>query len=328
LPHTFYGWEAREEISSIDLNEPAPNSIRYRGENVLVELTDGSNCAEAADGFCDTPPDYLMERWSCNGNGEYRDSLLDPNSTRFAVPGVNFMSYANDLCQATFTDEQQGAMFTSLASNRNIREQEDDGGNVAADPADMNLLFPENNATTEFSNQVELTWNAVPNADYYLVQVNGNNNFGGAVLNSFFTSDTTFTLTRGIVANRRYFWRVRPVNAFYPSGDFGSQIWRFRTGRNPVSSIDPGLNAAITVAPNPVSGGQELQINGQDLGVGGTLNYELIDPAGRVLTQNQLTVAATGFSERLDTDALAAGVYSLRLRLAGKLVTRRIVVTP
>ncbi|MEL7161129.1 MAG: hypothetical protein AAFN92_10250, partial [Bacteroidota bacterium] len=181
LAHTFYGWEAIEEISSIDLNNPSPTSIRFQGETVFVEKMDGSNCNEAADGFCDTEPDYLMERWSCNGNAEYRDSLLDPDSVRFAVTGVNFMSYANDLCQATFTPEQQTAMFTSLARNRNILEREDDADNVAALGTDVNLRFPENNATTDFSNEVDLTWDGVPNADYYVVQVNSNDNFGGAV---------------------------------------------------------------------------------------------------------------------------------------------------
>ncbi|MEM9261757.1 MAG: zinc-dependent metalloprotease, partial [Bacteroidota bacterium] len=291
---------------------------------------DSSNCATAADGFCDTAPDYLMERWSCNKNEEYRDSLLDPDSTRFAVPGVNFMSYANDLCQATFTEEQMEAMQTNLTFRNDIRDNTDGSPAIAANGEDLNLILPEDGARTEWSNYVELEWSSVPNADFYLVQLNVNRNFGGSVFRNFFTKDTTAIVEEGLVANRRYYWRVRPINGYLPSSEFGDEIWEFRTGRNAVSSIDPTLDAAITLAPNPVYGGQDLRITGRDLGVGGKLTYELIDPAGRILLsrENISVAASTGFSERIETAGLPAGVYFLRLRLDDKLVTRRVMVTP
>lgn len=330
LPHTFYGWESVGQIENIELNERAPNSVRYRGRDVLVERADSSNCATAADGFCDTAPDYLMERWSCNGNTEYRDSLLDPDSVRIAVPGVNFMSYANDLCQATFTEEQMEAMQTNLMFRNDIRDNTDGSPAIAANGEDLSLILPEDGERTEWANYVELEWNSVPNADFYLVQLNVNRNFGGSVFRNFFTKDTTAILEEGLVANRRYYWRVRPINGYLPSSEFGEEIWEFRTGRNAVSSIDPTLAAAISLAPNPVFGGQDLRITGRDLGVSGKLTYQLIDPAGRVLLsrENLSVAAAAGFSERIETAGLPAGVYFLRLRLDDKLVTRRVMVTP
>jgi hypothetical protein len=58
------------------------------------------------------------------------------------------------------------------------------------------------------------------------------------------------------------------------------------------------------------------------------MNYELIDPVGRILlSRENFNVSATGFSERIETAGLAAGVYFLRLRLNEKLVTKRVVIT-
>ncbi len=331
LAHTFYGWEGVGEISNIELTERAPNTVRYRGEDIPVERVDSSNCATAADGFCDTSPDYLMERWACTFDGIYRDSLTDPDSTRFAVNAGNIMSYVSDNClgEDGFSDEQEMAMITNLAARNDFRSNTSGAGAVAANGEDMNLLLPENNATLENSDYVELHWNAVPNADFYIVQINTSTNFNGGVFNTYTTTDTTYTIEEDLTPNRRYFWRVRPVNRYLVESDFGEQTFRFRNGEFPVATIDAGLNAAITVAPNPVFGGQDLRINGQDLGENGTLTYALIDPAGRtMISRENIRVNASGFNERLQTSTLAAGVYFLRIQLNGKLVTRRVMVTP
>lgn len=326
LPHTFYGWESQETISSIDLNEPAPETVFYRGRNVPTELVDGSNCLEAADGFCDTKPDFLMQRWQCNGNVEYRDSLLDADSTRFAVSARNIMSYALDGCVEGFTPEQQMAMTTNLAV-RGI------GTTLAEEPAPADeellaLMLPEHNATLEVSDYVELVWNSVPRADYYVVQLNSSSNFNGTVLQSFFTTDTTAVITEGLTERVRYYWRVRPINRFNIDSDFGDDVFRFRNGDRLTSTIDAALDAGVRVVPNPVSGGRALSLTGTDLGSNGTLNVELISPAGRVLQQRNLRVNGGAFATQLDTADLPAGVYFVRLRLDDKLVTRRVMVTP
>ncbi|TXF90719.1 T9SS type A sorting domain-containing protein [Neolewinella aurantiaca] len=327
LPHTFYGWESVGSIDEIELTERAPATVSYRGSNVPVERVDGSNCEDAADGFCDTSPDYLMQRWACNGVQEYQDSLTDPDSIRFAVPATNIMSYALDGCIEGFSEEQKTAMQTNLAA-RQIADNSGDG-RVAADGDEMNLLLPEDNATLEVSDFVELVWNSVPNADYYIVQLNTSTNFNGAVLQSFIVTDTTAIIEDDLSPNTRYYWRVRPFNRYVIDSDFGDQKFRFKNGEFPTATIDAELNAAITVAPNPVSGGQELRIDGQDLGQSGNMTYQLIDAAGRVLVSREnVSVTSAGFNERIETAGMPAGVYFLRIRLNDKLVSRRVVVTP
>ncbi len=148
------------------------------------------------------------------------------------------------------------------------------------------------------------------------------------ILISNVVTDTSLIIDEGLVDNARYYWRVRPFNRYQVEGGFGEQLFRFRNGDFPVNTIDAALNAAITVAPNPVAGGQDLRINGRDLGLNGNLTYDLIDAAGRVPTSREnLPVAAAGFNERLATGNLPAGVYFPRLRLNDKLVTKRVVLT-
>ncbi|MEM6769874.1 MAG: zinc-dependent metalloprotease [Bacteroidota bacterium] len=329
LPHTFFGWECVEEISEIP--SPAPAVLGFPTfptcDNNRVELMDGSNCDSAADGFCDTPPDYLMERWTCSNQGMYPDSLTDPNGVRFAVRGINIMSYANDGCVDEFTEDQQGAMLTDLDSRVGLVDN-DDPQTVAAEEDDLVQISPENNEDIAVSDMVELVWNSVPNAEYYVVQLHSSSNLNGAVQLITMISDTTLLVDEGLVARRRYYWRVRPVNRYEVEGDFSETI-RFRMGEFPTSTIDQALNAAITVAPNPVSGGQFLRINGQNLGSSGALSLELMNAAGQVIVaQQQDNVSAAGFTQDIPTAGLPAGVYFLRLQLNERLVTRRIVVTP
>lgn len=322
LPHTFFGWEGKD-IADQDFTIAAPTMVN----NVPVERVDSTNCLEAADRFCDTGPDYLSNRWACNAAGIFADSITDPDTMRFVVPGFNIMSYALDNCVGGFSDDQRTAMQTRLAA----RALADDSGigAVAANGADLSLISPEDDATLEVSDFVELTWNSVPNADYYLVQLNSSTNFNGNVLETAITTDTSYVIEDILRSRTNYFWRVRPINKYAVDSEFGEQIFRFRNGRFTTSTIDAALNAAITVIPNPITTGRELLIAGRDLGESGQMTYELVDAAGRILfSRENLTVAGAGFTERVATDKLTPGIYFLRLRLNDKLVTKRVVVTP
>lgn len=329
LPHTFFGWECVEEISNIP--DEVPETLGFPDfsdcNNVEVETVERTNCESAGDGFCDTPADYLMERWSCNNEGVYPDSLTDPNGVRFAVEATNIMSYALDGCVEGFSEDQKGAMITNLDSRLGLVDNNGaitEGANVD----NMGLISPENDEDLPVNDFVELTWSSAPGADFYVVQLHSSANMNGAVLRTEITSDTSITIVEGLTPRRRYYWRVRPVNRYVVGGDF-TDIIRFRNGEFATSTIDEELNAAITVAPNPVFGGTDLRINGTDLGTSGTMNIELINPAGQVIvTRTQSNVNASGFSERISTANLPAGIYFLRLRLNERLVTRRVVVTP
>jgi len=90
LPHTFVGWEGTD----YDPTEDTPEFINGR----RVERVDGTFCNDAADGFCDTPPDYISYRWPCSSQGLSNVQQRDPADSTFRSDGTLFMSYASDGC--------------------------------------------------------------------------------------------------------------------------------------------------------------------------------------------------------------------------------------
>ena len=112
LNHTFYGWEA------IDCRDyeggPSPTSVGgWWGSDVEYETRGtGANCNTAADGFCDTPADYISYRAPCPMNNDIRDpgnNPIDPDET-------NIMSYYYDQCVGDFTQEQADAVYADIVS--------------------------------------------------------------------------------------------------------------------------------------------------------------------------------------------------------------------
>ena len=105
LPHPFLGWEggvSYDDSVPPNFNAPAPLTVTYDYtffqdtlildtliiDTAYVEFVDGSNCGIAADGFCDTSPDYLANRWFCDGNMESATQQKDPSGATSKPDGT------------------------------------------------------------------------------------------------------------------------------------------------------------------------------------------------------------------------------------------------
>lgn len=102
LPHTFFGWENLQYSNPLNVTG-LPNvmenttgrtpSITVNGVPVELILRSGGgeNCQIAADGFCDTDPDYQFGFYGAiynnNGGCTYAATAHDPNGWLF-LPGV------------------------------------------------------------------------------------------------------------------------------------------------------------------------------------------------------------------------------------------------
>ena len=321
LPHTFRGWDG-EAIDEQDFNQAAPRFINGR----QVEKADGSNCTSAGDGFCDTPADYLADRWACNGDGFYADTLTDPDTVKFLVPAWNIMSYAADRCVSAFSGEQKAAMRANIATERRDLERGFTPDPRAPLASEVDLIMPALNETLPYYNTVDLSWTSAEYADFYIVQLNTSDNFNGAVVGTYMTSDTALTINQEFRRNTRYWWRVRPVDQYNIESDY-TATRRFKTGRELVSTIDPEFDAALTVSPNPVGNGQQLRVHAGDLSFSGGLDLHLLDATGRTLVRhNGIQVTGGRFTEYVDIDNLSPGVYFLRMLIADRMVTRRVMV--
>lgn len=328
LPHTFAGWEGvSEDEIDLPVGEPAPDFVG----GVEVDLADGSNCATASDGFCDTYPDYIAFRFACNFAGFYADSLQDPTGQNFANASWNIMGYALDGCVDSFSNQQRDAMVTNVMFERANLISDVPFEDEMADASSVDLLFPEDGyegvLTDDFT--IDFEWSEGDNADFYVLQIS-RNVFFASLEAEFYVTGTSFQVNGdeiGLELDRRYFWRVRPVNRFNVMSEYTSNNDFEITGI--VSDVtDPELNAAVRISPNPIVGGQnDLSIRAAGLSSNEPMQMELYAPTGQLIRANDnLRPVAGTLDESVSLANVANGIYFLRLRSGDRILTRRVVV--
>lgn len=324
LPHTFVGWEGE---SDLPIGSPAPNSVGGRS----VERANGTNCAFAGDRFCDTPADYISDRWPCNTAGVYADSLQDPQGTNFAVEAWPIMGYAFDNCVESFSDEQRAAMVFD-AQSRNIDYDMAVLDAEIPDADAIELISPSGDIVALDELSVTLEWTAAPNTDFYVVQVSNTPFFGVSPYIETTTTNTsiTFDASDGIDTGRAYRWRIRPVSNcnLGPNSNVTGNI-SFRITDVVSATMDAELDAALTVFPNPVTAGQSsIRISATELSDANSMYLELIGLDGRNIKAIQgIPVVAGRLQFDLPISNVPAGIYFLRMQQGNRLVTRRVVIT-
>ena len=246
LPHTFYGWEG-ENPPGIGAN--APNTIN----GSPVERADQSNCYTSGDGFCDTPPDYLSDRWTCTFARNYRDPL----GNIFTVDEKNFMAYSNDGC-ATYLKDEQLAEVNAAPANHRPYLLNDPVPTIVSLGA-MTGLTPSNNTRNINPSNIVISWNSVPNATYYHMQASLFN-FNNPTID-IVTQDTFYVITNPSV-NSEYEWIVKPVHFTNVCSDF-TPTMKFSTS---------ALSAVVDIVPSTCSENSDGSIT-LNLNQTGPFNY-------------------------------------------------------
>jgi hypothetical protein len=275
LPHTFVGWEG----TSYNAGEPTPTRIGNRD----VELVNRSNCRNSADGFCDTEPDYLSNRWTCNSNSLSNTLLKDPNDENFRADGTLYMSYSNDACTNRFSDEQIDAMRANMLSQRiNITST----ARPYALPSSREInLITEQNINFQLGIQEFVEWEPVAGADGYVIQISRFASFSAI---EFFT---TVSLPRFDMSefkgplDRNFYLRIRPVVSNQFCGTF-SERFTFKLIEPTTSLVSSNFEKQLIVFPNPAEKGQYLNIQQ----VEEAISYRMISPTGQILQQGQLNI--------------------------------------
>ncbi|NJN77488.1 MAG: hypothetical protein HC803_03465 [Saprospiraceae bacterium] len=203
IQHPFLGWEGK----TYNYGNPTPTTVTYDYtyfkdtlivdtliiDTAFVELTDGSNCTFAADGFCDTSPDYLSSGgWQCNAQGLSNTLQKDPNGVDFRSDATNIMAYSSDACVVSISPQQIAAMRAYLQTERSayLFNQNPMRDTITAT---ANMLNPIAGQIEQYD-YVELEWESVPNATHYVVQVSRLNSFSFIEYNAL-TSDTSLIVT-------------------------------------------------------------------------------------------------------------------------------------
>jgi hypothetical protein len=318
LPHPFSGLEN----TNIDPTQPAP----YDLNGSIVELLDGSNCADAGDHFCDTRPDYITDRWSCDDNSESYNTYHDPTGAAFKVDGSLYMSYSSDACQNRFSVEQIEAMRVNLYTEHNLYLQVFEEGPLLADDLQVQLISPIDSASVQFNN-VTFNWAAMPGADIYILEVSLSPSFPFTLINkSFFNGATSATITQGLPNNRLLYWRVKA----YSNWDVCQPNDVMQTGVvktfNLSATNDFERVAYVALTPNPVSGGEYAQLSIESSEAFDAL-LQITDAAGKRLRTDVVRIDFGNSVLPIETSNLPAGVYQITLQSNKGVVVKRMAVT-
>lgn len=262
LPHTFNGWEGR----TYNTAQAPANNLR---ENVARTGT-SANCDIRADGFCDTDPDYISDRWQCPNNSNY----IDPLGVSFKHKGDNYMCYSSDECTSTFSEEQKAQMnyfYRNANDRRDLLSGYTPNATLISDS--MRQFFPVgSNSTTRripmFN--AEVSWKAIPNAKKYVITVGigtgaYNASFNFTNLNIIFD---TIVYSNSVVLpsrlfssvptnNTYYYYNIRAVNEISACGSNLLSPQAFRVTRTNIGFIKKdvscfgGSDGSITMVDSP-----------------------------------------------------------------------------
>lgn len=300
LPHPFEG------------TSPQPQGVFAervtRNPNDTANGRQPSNCANAGDRFCDTPADFIGNRWPCNSAAPQANDI---NGDPFRPDATLFMSYSFDNCQNRFSNQQIAVMRQTLTGST--------GGNgprsyllLPPMPAydtvrtTTTLLEPAVGAGPSPANWVFFRWTSVPNATMYYVRVVR----GITLMFERWVNDTSFLYTGpDLGSTGNYSVTVKPLNPASTCAPT-SAIRSFSTTTPFGASVSGLLESNWRLYPTLLSKNQKLHWQA-DAPESGTLPQRMTliirDYRGKVVN-TQTYDTGEGLRE-LSVDNLEAGVY-------------------
>ncbi len=331
VQHPFLGWEG----NPYNYNSPTPTEVYYNYtefkpifytdtiiiDTALVEYVARTNCYEAADGFCDTPPDYLASGWGCNGDGVSIQLQKDPDDVDFRSDGGNFMSYATNACNGHFTPEQIAAMRANLLSEKPDYLYNQNPQNATITDAPV-LVSPIDNESIPV-NSVNLSWENLPNATHYYYEVNRLSSFSSAFLVTSGIVNGTTAEIEDLLLNTTYHWRIMPFNegnscAFFSEGE--SFTTDEAVGVEQIEGVE-----ALNVYPNLLTSGQSLYIElitNQSL----PLQANLYNLKGQLVQPIFNTNVNGVFSTSIQMDNVPAGMYLIGFQSNENVFYEKIII--
>lgn len=300
LPHPFEG------------TSPQPQGVFAervtRNPNDTANGRQPSNCANAGDRFCDTPADFIGNRWPCNGAAPQANDI---NGDPFRPDATLFMSYSFDNCQNRFSNQQIAVMRQTLTGTT--------GGNgprsyllLPPMPAydtvrtTTTLLEPAVGAAPSPANWVFFRWTSVPNATMYYVRVLR----GITLMFERWVSDTSFLYTGpDLGSTGNYSVSVKPLNPASTCAPT-SALRTFSTTTPFGASVSGLLESNWRLYPTLLTKNQKLhwQADTPESGIlSQRLTLKIRDYRGKVVL---METYETGEGLRtLSVDHLEAGVY-------------------
>jgi len=196
-------------------------------------------------------------------------------------------------------------------------------------PPAPSLKLPANGSSS-VPTSTTLAWSGVQGSNW-TVEVSTSESFLPALLHEEITSDTSFSISNGVLANNtRYYWRV---NASDPGGTSGwSQVWSFTTALTGVKETDAPLPTEFALAQNYPNPFNPKTVVSSQLPVASEIKLVVYDMNGRevAVLVNERRDAGTYRDEFSaiggDGRELASGVYLYRLTAGSFVQSRKMIL--
>jgi len=333
VQHPFLGWEGNPYTYS----DPTPTEVYYDYtsfkpifytdtiiiDTALVEYVARTNCYEAGDGFCDTPPDYLASGWLCDNDTLSLQLQKDPDDVNFRSNGHNFMNYAANVCKAHFTPEQIAAMRANLLSEKPDYLYNQNPQNAAVTDTPV-LLEPIDEEQVPL-NAVHLSWESVPNATRYYYEVNRVGTFSPPLIVIDGIVEGTSVEIEDLELDRTYHWRIMPFSEGNTCGASLSEGESFVTGEAVGIQQIEGIEA-LSVYPNLLRAGQSLYIElttNQPI----PMQANLYNLKGQLIQPLFDTDIHGEFSTSIEINGVPAGMYLIGFQSNENVFYEKIIIT-
>ncbi|MCC6817233.1 MAG: T9SS type A sorting domain-containing protein [Saprospiraceae bacterium] len=295
LPHTFSGWEG--------INYKGGLAIDYEKEvRGKIENVERVGCDTRGDGFCDTPADYISNRWSCDQKDSSIIVQKDLTGESFKSDGSLIMSYSNDNCSSRFSNLQMNAMQNFLANRRSDLIRNIQLNTVGE--FDSEQIFPLDSSTTK--SKVNFSWNKLDFAESYIFQLSRNAPFSVLIKNIELKTNTIEV--DSLLQGKKYYWRVIPIS----SQDFCAAESKSRTFQvdNFVSTYYSDDNK-LSITPTVLTTNQSLVINSTySLSI---KDIQVMSINGQIQNQN-IEFNYSNNSIQLNISRLPSGIYFIKLK--------------
>ena len=314
LPHTFFGWEGQNDYVC---GSKAP---------AWAERYSGANCTTQGDRFCDTDPDYIFGGWNCSGSSNLNNGCtqMDADSATGLSDGSNIMSYAFQCSNRAFSPDQIAAMTWHLTNLRsNFINYTPTTTAITATP---NLTSPDGNSPDGYD-ATTFTWDAVPNATHYAIEINRTPSFpdGALMVDMAIVANGTSYTSTNLAPNTNYHWRIIPYNegnfCAAPSAKKSFTSSDFALNTNTIAGVQE-----IDLMPNPTHSGQSanLLIKSDKSFEAGINVY---DVSGRVISSEQRVVSSGTTVHPISTIGLSAGIYIVAIQSENGVINKKLVIT-
>lgn len=344
LAHTFFGWEAPsdpsdnpyypdayEGWSELHFGNPVGDfSPSYDLQSVIPnEKMDQSNCLQASDGICDTPPDYLFAYSSDqNGCNPWTGGALDPNGDLCDPMENNMMSYFSQCGSYEFTEEQKDVIWWAVTESpwrEYLQHDYIPSTDLITDVPE--LIYPIDGETTPAYNIVNFEWNPIAGATHYLLEIDFLPTFTGLPNRFIIENESTAEIEDIFDPNNNYYWRVRPYSDGYTCGMLFSDSGNFETGEDNTNTFDFNLINDWSVIPNPVSTSETLmiQMKTNEAFEAGISLYSINGQQIRNV-ENHL-FAGDSINYELDIRGIHPGIYVITIQSEAGMTNKKVVIT-